>query len=98
MQTGAANSSSTECRRRREETKRLRSFGLLVGGILALIGAWPALFRHAPARLWLVVPGVLLAAAGAAMPASLKHPHRAWMALAHGLGWVNTRILLFVIF
>jgi hypothetical protein len=100
MQTGEASSLSTdtEARRRRAEAKRLRSFGLLVGGILTLIGSWPALFRHAPARLWLVVPGVVLAAAGAALPAALKHPYRGWMGLAHVLGWINTRILLFVIF
>ena len=100
MQTGEASSFSTdsEARRRKAESKRLRSFGLLVGGILTLLGAWPALFRHAPPRLWLIVPGVLLAAAGAALPSSLKHPYRAWMGLAHVLGWVNTRILLFVIF
>jgi hypothetical protein len=46
------------------ETKPLRSFGLMVGGIFALIGVWPAVWRGQPLRLWsLLVGGTLMALA-----------------------------------
>ncbi len=37
------------------QTKQLRSFGLIVGGIFACIGVWPALWRGHNTRLILGV-------------------------------------------
>ena len=100
MRTGEASSSSTEraAKERAAEARRLRSFGLVVGGVLALLGLWPVLFRHEKPRLWLLGAGSALAALGAAAPRSLRHLHGAWMAAGHALGWINTRILLVAIF
>jgi saxitoxin biosynthesis operon SxtJ-like protein len=39
----------------------------------------------------LVVPAIVL-------PRSLTHVYRVWMAAGEALGWINTRILLSVIF
>ncbi len=79
--------------------RELRSFGLLVGGILAAIGGW-WLFRGrfpvaAPVLLGV---GALLFLLGAAVPKALAVPHRGWMTLAEGLGWVMTRVILSVVF
>ncbi len=80
-------------------TKRqLRSFGLLTGGIWAVIGVLPWVFRGAPVRLWAIVLSALLAGFGLAWPAALHYPYRGWMTLGHALGWINSRILLSLVF
>ena len=82
-----------------EVTKRtLRQFGLMVGGVFLLIGLWPFVWRQEPVRIWAVVPGSLLAVAGLIMPGILKHAYQGWMWVGHVLGWVNTRIILGVLF
>src|SRR5207249_2681334 len=82
----------------RVDKKQLRHFGLLVGGIFALIGLWPVLFRTEGPRLWALALAVLLVVPALVLPRSLTHVHRAWMAAGEALGWINTRILLSVIF
>jgi hypothetical protein len=78
--------------------KQLRSFGFTVGGVFAVIGLWPLVWRHAEPHLWaLIVAGCLLVAA-AVFPRSLFWVHKGWMALGHVLGWINTRIILGVVF
>ena len=78
--------------------KTLRQFGLMVGGIFLLIGLWPFVWRQEPVRLWAVVPGSLLAVAGLVVPSVLKQVYQGWMWVGHVLGWVNTRIILGVLF
>ncbi|MFY4731133.1 SxtJ family membrane protein, partial [Nitrospira sp. BLG_2] len=78
--------------------RELRQFGLLVGGIFAVIGVWPPLVHSEPARLWAVILGGALIVPGAIMPWVLAPVHKAWMWIGHILGWINTRILLGVVF
>ena len=82
----------------RPETKELRNFGLLVGGVFSVIGVWPMLWRGEPLRLWAVIVGSLLIVAGGLAPTWLAPIHRGWMWIGHVLGWINTRIILGVIF
>jgi hypothetical protein len=78
--------------------KQLRSFGLLVGGVFAVIGFWPAVFRGEALRLWaLAIAGLLIGPALVA-PRVLKSVYQVWMILGHVLGWINTRIILSIIF
>jgi hypothetical protein len=79
-------------------TKELRNFGLLVGGVFSVIGVWPMVFRGEPLRLWAVIVGSLLILFGALVPTWLAPIHRGWMWVGHVLGWINTRIILGVIF
>lgn len=79
-------------------TKELRTFGLMVGGIFLVIGLWPILFRGESPRIWAISVGSVLVGLGLALPASLTHVFRIWMKIGHVLGWINTRILLGVIF
>ncbi|MCZ6672606.1 MAG: SxtJ family membrane protein [Verrucomicrobia bacterium] len=83
----------------KQERRRLRHFGLLVGGIFALIGFWQ-LYRghHETARVILWSIGGLLIGFGLIAPKLLAPIYAAWMKLAFLLGWVNSRILLSVIF
>lgn len=78
--------------------KQLRSFGLTVGGIFAGIGVWPLLIHSAEPRWWsLIIAGALLLPA-AIYPHSLVWPYKGWMALGHVMGWINTRIILGIVF
>lgn len=81
------------------DPKTLRSFGLLMAGVLApLLGlVLPWLFGYG----WPVWPWVASAAFGAlalAWPAGLGPVYRGWMGFAHVVGWVNTRLLLGLVF
>ena len=78
--------------------KELRQFGLLVGGVLAVIGLWPVVFRSETPRLWAITLGGLLILLGGVVPQSLKQIHAGWMKLGHVLGSINTRILLGIVY
>ena len=79
--------------------KQLREFGLIIGfGIPILIG-WllPALTGHGfrAWTLWIGVPGLLI---GLTAPRLLHYPYKGWMALGHFLGWINSHIILGLVF
>ena len=82
----------------------LRRFGLLIGGILAMIGAVVIYASSRPlspgALIFTCIGGigVLLVLLGAIAPRALKPVHRYWMAFARALGWFNTRVVLGVVF
>lgn len=78
--------------------KELRTFGLLVGGIFLVIAVWPMMFRSEAPRLWALGLGASLVCLGAVIPRSLTHVHFAWMKVGELLGWINTRILLGLVF
>jgi polyferredoxin len=80
------------------DRKQLRAFGLLVGGIFLLIGLWPTMLYREDPRLWaLAIAGLLLIPA-LVLPRSLGPVYRGWMAIGHVLGWINTRIILGLVF
>ena len=78
--------------------KELRQFGLLVGAIFTVMGLWPLVFRGEPLRLWAIGIGGLLIVLGAILPQVLAPIHTGWMWVGHILGWINTRILLTIVF
>jgi Saxitoxin biosynthesis operon protein SxtJ len=78
--------------------RQLRDFGLLVGGIFGVIGLWPLLWRQQSPRLWALTLFVVLVVPALAAPRVLAPAYRAWMKLAEVLAWVNTRIVLGVVF
>lgn len=81
-----------------DDQKTLRSFGLLVGGVFSVVGVWPLVLHGKDLQRWAVVLGILLILFGAAYPRALTHVYGVWMKIGHGLGWINTRIILGVIF
>src|SRR5678815_4927588 len=78
--------------------KQLRSFGLMVGGIFAVIGFWPFFFRQQDPRWWSVVLAACLLLPAITFPKTLFWPYKGWMALGQVLGWINTRIILGAVF
>ena len=77
---------------------QLRSFGFIVGAIFAAIGLWPAVVRGGDVRAWCLALAVALTVPAAIAPTVLGPAYRVWMALGALLGWINTRIILGVIF
>ncbi len=80
------------------DEKQLRNFGLMVGGIFGAMGLWPMLIRGQNPRLWAVALGLALVLPALALPRSLRRVYRVWMALGNALSWINTRVILGVIF
>ncbi|NNF58285.1 MAG: hypothetical protein HKN04_08585 [Rhodothermaceae bacterium] len=81
--------------------RALRSFGLVVGGVLLALGAF-ALWRRGWALT--LLPSALLGVGGTLgvlgllAPALLRPVYRVWMTLAVVLGFIMTRVLLSVLF
>jgi hypothetical protein len=75
--------------------RQLREFGLLIGIVFPVLLGWllPALHGH-PFREWTLWIGIPALALGIAWPRSLARPYRGWMALGHGLGWINSHLIL----
>ena len=79
--------------------QELRKFALTTGAMIALVFGivLPWLFSHAwPSWPWLA--GGALALWGVLAPASLALVHKGWMKFAEALGWINSRIILTVVF
>ena len=79
--------------------KQLREFGFLIGfGFPILIG-WiiPAIGGHAFRgwTLWIAIPFLII---GILKPRLLFYPYKGWMALGLALGWINSRIILGLVF
>jgi ABC-type glycerol-3-phosphate transport system permease component len=79
-------------------TKQLRSFGIIVGGIFAVLGFWPVVFRGEDPRWWIVALAGCLMVPALVFPRSLFWVYKSWMAIGHVLGWINTRIILGAVF
>ena len=79
--------------------KQLREFGLLIGFGFPILLGWllPSLFGHGLRAwtLWVGVPGLIL---GLTAPRLLKYPYKGWITLGHVLGWVNSHIILGLVF
>ena len=79
--------------------KPLRKFGILLGFGIPIIFGWilPAISGHIfrTWTLWVGVPALIL---GIIKPKILLYPYNGWIALGHALGWINSRIILGLIF
>jgi hypothetical protein len=75
-----------------------RSFGLTVGFVLAGIAALNAWRGHLLRAEILGVLGASLVFAALLRPASLRGIAAAWSRVGHALGWINSRVLLTLMF
>ena len=82
----------------RADARQLRSFGLIVGGVFALLGFWPMAWRGEAPRAWALILAGILVGPALVYPPILKEPFRLWSALGRILGWINTRIILSIVF
>jgi len=84
---------------RAKRNSEMRKFGFTMGAVIVILFGLllPWLFEHDyPLWPW-ITAGVFLLAAAAA-PASLVPVHSAWLRIGHALGWINTRIILGLMF
>lgn len=71
-----------------------RKTAFLVAGVLLLVTAWMLYRGRVPLALALGAASGLLALTGLLWPTGARRFHDAWMRFAAMLGWVNSRILL----
>lgn len=87
------------------DSKTLREFGLVfAGGLIVFFGLlipWifdkPWIWQNGGAR-WPWIGAAAFAAVGLLLPQVLKPVYLLWMKIGHVLGWINTRIILGVVF
>ena len=80
--------------------RTITSFALIVSGALLAIAAYQW-WQDAPHRglvIALVVIATLLLLLAAVAPSLLRPVYRGWMHFGEALGWLNTRILLTLVF
>lgn len=81
------------------DVRELRSFGLITGGLTpAFFGLLlPWLFEREFAQ-WPWIAGAVLVVWALALPKTLKPVYLVWMTIGNCLGWINTRIILSLMF
>ena len=79
--------------------KHLREFGLLVGIIFPVFIGWliPAMNGHI-FRTWTLCVGIPFFILGIIKPSILIIPYKSWMKLGNVLGWINSHIILGLVF
>ena len=79
--------------------RKLREFGILIGIGFPLIIGWliPSFTGHG-FREWtllIAIPGLII---GLVAPRLLLYPYKGWMVIGHKLGWINSHIVLGLVF
>ena len=77
--------------------KQLRSFGVILAAGFTVISIAPVIRGHSP-RSWGLDVALIFGALGLVFPMVLSPVYRVWMKLAEVLAWVNTRIILTVLY
>ena len=77
--------------------KQARNTALIVSGVLLLLAAWNYHRGRLNAVTFLGIAGLALLLTGF-VPALARRFHVAWMKLAGILGYINSRVLLFLLF
>ena len=77
----------------------LREFGLLIGILFPFLIGWvlPSLGGH-PFRLWTLWISFPFLISAIMRPGILYEPYQFWMRMGYILGWVNSRIILGLVF
>lgn len=79
--------------------KQLREFGYLIGFGFPFLLGWliPTILGH-EFRAWTMLIGMPALILSLVAPDLLRQPYRAWMALGHAMGWVNSHVMLGLVF
>ena len=79
--------------------KQLREFGFLIGFGFPIIIGWllPLLSGHT-FRTWTLLLGSLALLLAIFNPKFLYFPYKKWVSLGHFLGWINSHLILGIIF
>ena len=79
--------------------KKLREFGILMGFIFPIVIGWilPIIFGHG-FRVWTLWIGITFFLIGILNPELLFYPYKIWIKIGIAMGFINSRIILFLIF
>jgi hypothetical protein len=81
------------------DKQELRKFGLIFAGMFilffALLLPW---IWDKPSPMWAWIVAAVFIAAALLVPMALGPVYRLWMKMGHVLGWINTRIILGLVF
>ena len=79
--------------------KILREFGLIIGFVFPMLVGLilPYIYGHS-LKFWTFWIGIILLTISIVNPHLLKYPYILWMRLGSLLGWINSRIILGVVF
>ena len=80
------------------EKRELRHFGLLLGMMTVIVFAGIPLLRHQVIVRWPWLVAFTLWVLALIAPRALGYLHRGWTMLGRGLGWVNTRVILSLLY
>lgn len=83
----------------RSSGKELKKFGLLVGSVFVALSAIGMYRGWSTAAIGtLLLAGVVLLSCGMFLRESLKQVYIVWMAAAFAVGWLVSRMILFILF
>ncbi len=84
---------------KRRSFRAEREFGLIVGGVFALLGGW-WLYRGKLTSIaqFLAVLGGLVVFLGIVVPKVLVYPNKGWMKLAEVLSYITTPLILGIVY
>lgn len=69
-----------------------------MGGVFLIVAVWPLVIHGESIRLWASLIAAVFGAMGMVFPKGLKPLHRVWMKIGEKLGWINSRIILSLLF
>ena len=79
--------------------KQLREFGFVIGFVFPILIGWiiPTLGGHTFRgwTLWIAIPFIIF---GILKPSLLFYPYEAWMKLGLALGWINSKLILGLVY
>jgi hypothetical protein len=77
---------------------QLRSFALIVAAGFGVIGVLPLVIRGQSVRWWAVVIAAAMLLTGLILPQVLRPVFKVWMFVGAILGWINTRVILCLLY
>ena len=79
--------------------KQLREFGLLIGfAFPIMIGYFIPLIHREYFKVWTLFISIPFLTLGIFKPNQLLYPYKAWMKIGLILGWINSRLILGLVF
>lgn len=81
------------------DKNELRKFGLVFAGMFILFfGLLLPWIWDKPSPVWAWIVAAVFVASALILPVALGPVYRLWIKIGHVLGWINTRIILGIIF
>jgi hypothetical protein len=78
--------------------RELRHFGFLLGFLIVLLFSGIPFLRHHTLVVWPWLAAIALWIPALVAPGWLSYSRRGWTALGEALGWLNTRVILSLVY